>query len=260
MNLAEYINDLASRGRYHFTTEEAVEAVGCSLVAARAAIGRLRRKGGAAMPHRGFHVIVPPEYRRLGCLPPEQFVPQLMEHFGLPYYVGLLSAAELHGAAHQKPQVFQVVTAANRPPIRCGKVRVQFIARKNIREMPVVQRNTPRGMMKVSSAEATAFDLVGYARHAGGLQNVATILAELIESLKAENLARIAPLSPAPWAQRLGWLLELTGASELAEPLAEYVTRTATEYVPLNSKRGLKKSERSARWKLFVNDQVEPDL
>ena len=35
------------------------------------------------MAFRGFCVIVPPEYRRLGCLPPEQFVLQLMEHHGL---------------------------------------------------------------------------------------------------------------------------------------------------------------------------------
>lgn len=59
------------------------------------------------MPFRGFHVIVPPEYRNLGCLPPDQFVPQLMEHLGLVYYAGLLSAARLHGAAHRAPMVFK---------------------------------------------------------------------------------------------------------------------------------------------------------
>jgi predicted transcriptional regulator of viral defense system len=259
MNLAEYITDLASRGRYHFTTEEAAEAVGCSLVAARASIGRLRRKGNVAMPLRGFHVIVPPEYRRLGCLPPEQFIRQFMEHLGLSYYVGLLSAAELHGAAHQKSQISQVMAAANRPPVRCGKIRVQFVARHNLDDMPIVQRNTPRGVINASSAETTAFDLVGYARHAGGLQNVATILAALAATLKAEEFARIAPLSPVPWSQRLGWLLELIDASELAAPLAEHIARTATEYVPLNPKRAVNDSERSRRWKLFINDTVEPD-
>ena len=53
------------------------------------------------MPFRGFHVIVQPEYRALGCLPADQFVPQLMEHLGLVVdYAGLLTAASLHGAAH----------------------------------------------------------------------------------------------------------------------------------------------------------------
>ena len=67
------------------------------------------------MPFRGFHLIVPPEYRALGCLPADQFVPQLMEHLGLVYYAGLLSAASLHGAAHQAPMVFQTIVADNRP-------------------------------------------------------------------------------------------------------------------------------------------------
>jgi hypothetical protein len=67
---------------------------------------------------RGFHVIVPPEYRSLGCLPPEQFAPALMETLGMPYYAGLLSAAQFHGAAHQRPQVFQVVVESITHSIR----------------------------------------------------------------------------------------------------------------------------------------------
>src|SRR5204862_425249 len=81
--------------------------LGTSLAAVQAALRRLKRRGEIADPYRGFHVIVPPEYRRLGCLPAEQFVPQLMRVLGETYYVALLSAAELHGAAHQRPQAFQ---------------------------------------------------------------------------------------------------------------------------------------------------------
>ena len=36
----------------------------------------------------------------------------------LGYYSGLLSAAEYHGAAHQRPQAFQVFLAKNRRPIQ----------------------------------------------------------------------------------------------------------------------------------------------
>ncbi len=120
------------------------------------------------MPYRGFYVIVPPEYRRLGCLPAEQFIPQLMTHLEIPCYVGLLSAARYHGAAHQQPQIFQVMVPKNRPPISCEKVQVQFIARRNTEVIPAMEFNTPRGHVAVSSPEATAFDLVGYSEHAGG--------------------------------------------------------------------------------------------
>lgn len=107
MPAADLIDDLASRGQYHFTTDEMAARVGSSVIAARAALRRLQKKGVVATPHRGFHVIVPPEYRRLGCLPADQFIPQLMEHLGLDYYAALLTAGRYHGAAHQQPQVFQ---------------------------------------------------------------------------------------------------------------------------------------------------------
>jgi hypothetical protein len=97
------------------------------------------------MPYRGFHVIVPPEYRRLGCLPADQFIPELMKHLEQPYYVALLSAARYHGAAHQKPRIFSVLVAKNRPPIACGAVRVPFDARNNAAEMSVGRFNTQRG-------------------------------------------------------------------------------------------------------------------
>jgi predicted transcriptional regulator of viral defense system len=260
MDLAKFIESTAAKGRYHFTTDEASKALNVSRVAARAAIRRMRARGGIAMPYRGFNVIVPPEYRRLGCLPPEQFIPQLMEHLGLKYYIGLLSAAAVHGAAHQRPQVFQVVIPPSRPRIRCGETQVQFVARRNAEEIPTLKKNTPRGYMTVASPEATAFDLVGYVHRCGGLGNVATVLAELAEILSAEGLVAIAPLSPVPWAQRLGHLLEVAGAASIAGPLATHVARTAREYVPLSLKRQDSRYARSVRWKLIVNDIVRPDL
>ena len=85
------------------------------------------------------------------------------------HYAGLLSAAQYHGAAHQRPQEFQVFLAKNRRPIACGVVQVAFMARKRLADVPVQTFNTPRGTLLVSSPGATALDLVGYAAHAGGL-------------------------------------------------------------------------------------------
>ena len=132
MSAVSIIDDMAARGRHHFTTQEAASLLGSSVPAARAALRRLREKGRVAAPYRGFHVIVPPEYRRLGCLPADQLVPQLMGHLGLVYYAALLTAGRYHGAAHQQPQVFQVMVGKNRPAITCGEVRVAFAARSNI--------------------------------------------------------------------------------------------------------------------------------
>ncbi len=260
MDISSYIDSLAARGRYHFTTAEAVAALGSSPVAARAAIRRLREKARLAMPFRGFHLIVPPEYRSLGCLPADQFVPQLMEHLGLAYYAGLLSAASLHGAAHQAPMVFQAIVADSRPNIRCGRVRVAFVARGNVSEVPTVEKNTLRGVLRVSTPEATAFDLVGYPGHAGGLSNVATILSELAEDMDAAKLLAETERSPLPWTQRLGYLLERVEAASLAAPLLELVAARAKEYVPLRTRKPVARASRDARWRLLVNEAVEADL
>lgn len=260
MDISTYVDGLAVRGRYHFTTAQAVAALGSSSLAVRAAIRRLREKGRVAIPFRGFHLIVPPEYRALECLPADQFVPQLMEHLGLVYYAGLLSAARLHGAAHQAPMVFQAMVADNRSEIRCGRVRVEFVARRNVTEIPTVQRNTLRGVLRISTPEATAFDLVGYPSHAGGLSNVATILSELAENIDAEKLLAEIERSPLPWAQRLGYLLERVEAPNLAAPLAEHVAAHAKEYVPLRSRKSIVRASRDSRWRLFVNEEVEADV
>lgn len=253
-----YITDLAASGRYHFTTPEAARALGVSLVATRAALRRLAAKGAIASPARGFHVIVPPEYRRLGCLPPEQFIPQLMASRGLAYYVGLLSAAELHGAAHHRPQQLQVMVERPRPSITCGHVRVAFIARRAVARAPAEQRNTPRGTVRVSTPEVTALDLAGYPARVGGLDVVATVVSELVERLDASKLAEAATLAPVPWAQRLGYVLELVGGERRTEALAELVRERAREYVPLatGARRGRR---RSKRWRLEINATIEAE-
>ncbi len=255
----QFVADVAAAGRYCFTTDEAVRAFGGSLVAARAALRRLKARIEIADPHRGFHVIVPPEYRRLGCLPADQFVSQLMEYLHEPYYVALLSAAELHGAAHQRPQSLQVMVRANRREIVCGQVRVQFVARKDLEQTPVVERNTPRGRLRVASPEATALELVGYADQCGGLDNVASVLAELVDSLDGKKLLDAAQLCPIAWTQRLGYLLDIAGHRDVADTLEPHVRDHAHVVAPLVRAKPMAGVERVERWKLAVNATVEPD-
>jgi len=188
-------------------------ALGVSAAAAKLALSRLAKQKVIASPARGFYVILPPEYRSLGCLPADQFIPVLMKRLDLPYYAGLLSAAQFHGAAHQRPQEFQVFLGKNRRSIQCGAVRVAFLARKRLAEVPVQNFDTPRGTILVSTPEATALDLVGYAHRAGGLSQVATVLSELAERIDPEKLAAAARTAPVAWAQRLGYLLEHLGSA-----------------------------------------------
>jgi len=227
--------------------------LGVSAAAAKLALNRLSKQKMIASPARGFYVIVPPEYCSLGCLPADQFIPALMKRLNLPYYAGLLSAAQLHGAAHQRPQEFQVFLAKNRRPIECGAVRVAFLARKRLAEVSVQNFNTPRGTLLVSSPEATALDLVGYAHHAGGLNQVATVLSEFAERIDPEKLAAAARTAPVAWAQRLGYLLEHHGSAAKTPALKEYVREHAKQSTALLPEAQRARSRRNKGWKLYIN-------
>ena len=253
------IADLAARGRYHFSSSELRSALGISEAAVRQALSRLAAKGEIASPARGFYVIVPPEYRRLGCLPAGQFIPALMEHRNARYYVGLLSAAQYHGAAHHRPQEFQVVVERSRPPIACGAVRVAFVARRKLDAVPVESFNNPRGTIVVSTVEATAVDLVGYMHRAGGLDRVAGVLSELGDEMDPNRLVEACGSASVLWAQRLGYLLEHLGAGEKAVLLKEDVRRRARNFTKLLPGASAEDAPRSKEWRLFVNASIEAD-
>ena len=259
MRARAYIEELASNGRHHFSSAEAFKAISGSQAAVRAQLRRLKEQGLIAEPVRSFHVIVSPAYRRLRCLPAEQFIDQLMKVWEEPYYIGLLSAAERHGAAHQRPQSCQVVVRKNRAALSCGEVLVEFIARSDLEKMPVVTVNTALGFLCYATPEVTALELLGYPKHAGGLSNVATIIGELAEGLDAGKLLAVSRLSPISWSQRLGYILELVGHEDLATALEPFVREQARSYTPLRRAAAMTKAKRSARWKLIVNAEVEPD-
>ncbi len=185
-------------------------------------------------------------------------MPQLMAKMNEPYYLGLLTAAEHHGAAHQRPQTTQVMVRKNRRPIECGMVKVEFIARADLQAMPVVEINTPRGTVRIATAEVTALELAGYPNHAGGLSNVATVISELAEDIDPCRLIEVAAKSPLSWSQRLGYLLELVGQSSLARELQPFVKEHAQSYTPLRRSAGTA-GRRVPEWKVIENVEVEPD-
>lgn len=260
MRAAQYVDELVARGIHHFTTQEALLGLQGTEPAVRAQLRRLKAANKIASPMRSFYVIVSPEYRKLGCLPAEHFIDQLMTFLAEPYYVGLLSAAERYGAAHQRPQTLQVVVPRNRPPIRCGKVDITFIARGDIETVATRRLNTQKGFVYYSTPEQTAYDLVGYPGHAGGLSNVATVLSELAPELDRKILLSTAVKNPIGWSQRLGFLLEVLGEVALSRALEKIVNSQAKSFIPLRRSASNGGAERNHKWKVIINEEVEPDL
>ncbi len=255
-----FIDRLQALGRYVFTRDEALKALHVSEIALKNALWRLNKAGRFVSPRRGFYVIVPLEYRAAGALPPSWFIRDLMAYLGRPYYVGLLSAAALHGAAHQSPQEFQVVTDRPLRPIEVGRARIRFVKKSHLAKTPTVGIKTPTGEIRVSSPEATVLDLVRYPEHAGYLSNVATVLSELAERLDPEALVRAAEADGEPaYAQRLGYLLDRIGRAEVAALLAEWIRTKAPGVTPLRPDRPTADAQRDARWRVAANEEVETD-
>lgn len=260
-SLAELADALQAEGRYTFSRAEAIGALGVSGLMFKKAVMRLTARKRLAVPTRGFYVIVPIEYRTAGAPPPDWFIDDLMRYLGKPYYVGVLSAAALHGAAHQQPQEFQVVTDVARRPMLVGRARIRFLGKQGHEKTVVTTVSTVTGTMSVSTPEATAIDLLRYARPAGGLGNVATVLTELAERLDPVRLAEAA-VADGDWvyAQRLGYLLEHVEAAQSAAGLAKLVADENPRIAVLNPGQPRRGYPVDRRWRVVINEQVEADL
>jgi predicted transcriptional regulator of viral defense system len=253
-----YVENLLGRGRHTFTRAEAEAGIGSSSVGTYHALRRLEKHGWLAMPRRGFYLIVDPEHRALGALPPTAWIDDLMHFHEAPYYVGLLSAAALHGAAHQQPQEFQVISGRVLRPLTVGRVRIRFFFRRHIEVAVTERRKTSSGSIPVSTAEMTAYDLVRYRKGAGSLDHVTTVLSELAEQMDAERLRDIAVRGDElPVFQRLGYLLEATGNDALAAPLHALVEEAHPKVVLLEPGSSEAVLRCDSRWRVRVNTSLE---
>lgn len=258
--LSDLVDSHQASGRYVLTREEALAALGVSDEALKKAVQRQVAKRRLAVPRRGFFVIVPVEYREAGAPPPSWFIDDLMKFLGQPYYVGLLSAAALHGAAHQQPQEFQVVTTGQLRPAAAGRARIRFFRKLHLERTPAMEMKTETGAMRVSTPEATALDLLRYLERVGHLGHVTTVLADLAENIEAERLAQAARIEgELSNAQRLGHLLHQVGAGEAAASLATWIAERRPRYLPLRSDRSVKRAVKDARWRVLVNEKVEAE-
>lgn len=281
MKISEFLTNLTAKGYCSFTSAQAKEALGVSDVAARAALRRLKQKSVLAQPINGFYVIVPPEYRILGCRPAEHFITELMEYIGAPYYVGLLSAAQYYGATHHRPQQFQIITNQKRRSITCGRVKIVFITKKETERTPTQKLNTPHSFITASTPEATAMDIVIYANRCGGLDNTLAVLTDLVDKIDSKKLLTLVSQSKQiTWVQRLGYLLESINAKKISDELAKEIhTRnkhirilapiknSKTNYTvnypisPMLNKKNssISKQKINKKWKLKINKKLEPD-
>lgn len=225
---------------------------------------RLCRNKRIQSVHKGFYTAVPIQFKDRGIVPPYNYIGQLMAYLEKPYYISLLSAGVLHGAAHQRPQRLSIMTVL--PRISFSKDSNKHLLwgyRKAIPKSLLCETNSDTGAILYSNAELTAIDLIQFSHLVGGLSAAATVIEELIEKTNFEqygdNLMKVTTL---PTIQRLGYILdEVLDSQAQADALYGMMRPYVRElkYRPLATERPTENAERDSKWKIIVNQEIEPD-
>ena len=265
MTLQKWIKDRAIHGFPTFSIEDVRETgMYSSEQILQNELYRLCSNKTIASVYRGFYVIIPVQYVLRGSVPATYYIDQLMAYLSKPYYVCMLSAAELLGAAHQRPQQFSVMTTfPKRRVVSTRNVIIDWFYREGLPEDALITKNTETGTIRISNPLLTAADLVQYQQHVGGLSLVATILEELSEQINIKSqFASLASFVKKVTWQRLGYILEhVVEENELADELYEQIRNLpgSLMYMPFSTSAEDNTSERNSRWKIKINVQIEKD-
>jgi predicted transcriptional regulator of viral defense system len=265
LTLSEWIRNSEVHGFNAFSFEQVREAFPyASEQSLSNSLYRLTIKKRIVSVYKSFYVIIPPQYAAKGVVAPTYYIGQLMEYIGKPYYICLLNAAELYGAAHQRSQRFFVMTVY--PSVNVSKTKnniLDWVYRKESPEQFLQTKNSETGIVRFSNPELTAIDLIQYEKYIGGLSRAATVLAELTEETDFSKVSNeLLDYTSVSVIQRLGFILdrilEENGQADiLYEQLCNYGKRL--NYVPLSTRSENKNTGKDVRWKIHINTAIEID-
>ena len=263
--ISDWINQQLAKGKFSFTLRYLRGDIpDKSEDSIKLALKRLVDKKKIISMSKGFYIIIPPAYQNLGILPPAIFMDDLMEYLNRPYYISLLSAASLYGAAHQQPQVYFVCTSL--PSMRDTNkkgIHIKYVSKRNFPDSFIVQKKTESGYVNVSEPILTCIDLINYHKTIGGFNRLVTVINELSEEINKNQITSdILHLASNADIQRLGYLWEYEcNQAELADVLFNML-KESSHYMKtykLNSTKVLQKKNIKNRWKINVNTKIEID-
>ena len=263
-HLADFLDQAEQRGTLNLREADILRGLpGTSPEALRQALHRQQRSGRLVRASRGsgHFVIVPRQDALSGAPPMETWLDAyLSRSMGLPYYVGLLSAAEAFGVSPQAVMSTQVMVPAPRRPVTIGRHQLVFHARSHLEFMPTQWHETPGGRFKVSSPELTVVDLVYRHTLVGGMARVYDVVSELSKRCSAKGLsAALDAVQEVPAAQRLGFLLAKADRPILARTLDRWLAGKRVRTVSLSPGIGFEDpATLDARFKVLVPMSFKP--
>lgn len=263
--ISEWVNQQLAKGGFSFSLKYLHNVLPeKSELSIKFALKRLVDKGNIISISKGFYIIIPPAYQNLGILPPAMFMDDLMEYLKKSYYISLVSAAALHGAAHQQPQVHFVCTTL--PSMRDTNkkgIQIKYVSKRNFPESHLTQKKTESGYVNVSDPILTCLDLINYHKTIGGFNRAATVINELSEEIaESEITNNTLHLAANANIHRLGYLWEYEcDQVGLANALFSIMKDRSGSFktYKLNPSRDLQKQINRNRWNINVNTKIEID-
>lgn len=260
MKPIEYIKHRIKSGYYTFSRAEAAEALNKAGAVLSSTLNRLKHDGWIYPLSRGFYLALDVQHQVRGFLDPVWFVDDWAHHHNVEYYVAGLSAAEQHGAGHQRPMQFQVFTDRQLRSIKHPELQIEVLFKKNITDAMWEERKVPTGYFHLATPEITAYDIIANHRSCPSLDHAATVFVELGEVLSGKYLAGLVDQGcMLSVLQRVGWLLDFVGWQEKTGPLHDALSRKRLLWHTLET-RIAGKGERDNRWKIVVNTEIQPDI
>jgi predicted transcriptional regulator of viral defense system len=252
---------LQSRGVSSITTDEVASLLVIPKNQVPQRLAPLKKRGEIVMLAKGLWAPVPPEYLTWGAPPALDIIDALMRYYKVDYYVGWLSAAELLGASHHAPQVFQVAVSRAIREKQIGRSRILFYHRGHIHNIALVKKEQKSGNVPISSKETTMLDIACDVEHVGGIDNAANLIIELCEA-SSPDLDVINSLSkfyPASALRRLGFLMErFTDVIDLRQ--LSKISSVRTTAVSLLDPQSDNTGFVDKVWRLKINREVNPDI
>jgi predicted transcriptional regulator of viral defense system len=106
-----------------------------------------------------------------------------------------------------------------------------------------------------------------YPNKSGGLNHIATVLSELIESIDSEKLIALAKqIDQNVWLQRLGYILDNIdpfddeSKQKIMNALLKYLALKNLKYMPLAPEMPSTGYSYSKKWMIIENTSIESDI
>lgn len=259
--VARLLDQLQAQGQFVVAVEELARASGLTYLAVRRQIDRLSRRVARLPGRPSAYVLVPPEHQIRGAPPVEAWLDAYFRLRDQPYYLGLLSAAAMHGSSQQAVQVTQVLTTRPMRPLAIGRVHVTFYVKSSLRQTPLSLLAGMPAPLAVSSPEATAIDLVAFSDRIGGIAQATRVIEGLKPAMTLSGMKRALAAEPqAAVKQRLGYVLSVLGWNRMADEVRKSLPhRLAPAVLQTRTQPGAPRGTLRQPWMVLDNIDLQAE-